>query len=149
MRILVVDDEPDILLIVRVALEEGGQHTVLQAETGEEALRIARTQRVDGILLDVSMPCMDGHEALTQLKAEEATRQIPVVFLSAMTQESDIAEGLALGAAGYITKPFNPMLLGDHVQELMTGAARGSAGSHAPQPGPSATRGYTARMSPR
>ncbi len=123
MRILAVDDEPDILLIVRVALEGSGEHTVFQAETAEEGLRIAQSEPLDAILMDVTMPFMDGREALRRLKAMEATRDIPVVFLSAMTLERDIAESLALGAAGYITKPFNPILLLAKLQELLAAAA--------------------------
>jgi two-component system, OmpR family, response regulator len=148
MRILVVDDEPDILLIVRVALEESGEHTVLQAETAEDALEIAQTGAIDGILMDVTMPFMDGHEALKRLKAMETTRAIPVVFLTAMTRERDIAAGLALGAAGYITKPFNPCLLADHIQDLLSGALAAPAGQHAASPGAGPARGYTARISP-
>lgn len=122
MRILAVDDEPDILFIIRAALEEGGEHTVLRAETAEEGVALAIAERPDGILMDVSMPVMDGHAALRRLRADPRTRHIPVIFLSARVGEDDIAEGIALGAAGYITKPFNPCLLPQHVRELIDAA---------------------------
>ncbi|MGB5750987.1 MAG: response regulator transcription factor [Desulfobacterales bacterium] len=109
-RILVVDDEEDILELVRYNLAREGYH-VAGTLSGEEALRKARTEGFDLIVLDLMLPGIDGLEVTKKLKANEKTRNIPIVMLSAKGEEADIVTGLELGADDYITKPFSPRVL--------------------------------------
>ncbi|MFQ5851829.1 MAG: response regulator [Candidatus Binatia bacterium] len=104
--ILVVDDEPDIINIVRMILEKEG-YEVLSASNGLEAMAWVRKQRPDAILLDRSMPQMDGDEVMTHLKESPDTASIPVVLLTSMDKYDDVSGGYKLGADGYITKPFS------------------------------------------
>jgi putative two-component system response regulator len=102
--ILVVDDTPVNISVLTEILR--GDYRVLAAVNGEQALKIARADPPpDLILLDVMMPGMSGHEVCQRLKAESRTRKIPVIFVTAMTQVEDEAQGFALGAVDYITKP--------------------------------------------
>ena len=109
-RILVVDDEEDILELVRYNLSREG-YSVDGTLSGEEALRKARTKGYDLIILDLMLPGIDGLEVTKKLKANEKTRNIPIVMLSAKGEEADIVAGLELGADDYITKPFSPRVL--------------------------------------
>jgi DNA-binding response OmpR family regulator len=106
-RVLVAEDEPDIRGLIKYSLEFAG-YDVLQATNGAEAVEIATEHLPDLILLDVRMPTMTGYEACEALKAQEVTKDIPVVFLSARGQEAEIKQGLSLGAEEYILKPFAP-----------------------------------------
>ncbi|MBF0218567.1 MAG: response regulator [Gammaproteobacteria bacterium] len=108
--ILAVDDTPDNLDIVRAVLKES-QHRVLCAVNGEVALRLAEEKSPDLILLDVMMPNMDGHEVCRRLKANPETCDIPVIFLTALTDARDERIGLELGAVDYIAKPISPPIL--------------------------------------
>jgi two-component system, OmpR family, alkaline phosphatase synthesis response regulator PhoP len=108
--ILVVDDEEDILELVRFHLAREG-YTVLSAETGEQAWRIAREQHVDLALVDLMLPGIDGLELTRRLKSDAKTSSIPVVMLTAKGEEVDIVTGLELGADDYVTKPFSPRVL--------------------------------------
>ncbi len=116
--ILVVDDEPDVLLLCRVNLEFEG-YEVLEASDGEQALTQVRTHRPDAILLDVMMPKMDGWQVLDALKADEALKDIPVVMLTAKVQDQDQIRGWSHGAADYITKPFSPLALSQVLQDVL------------------------------
>lgn len=108
--VLVVDDSPDNLSILTELLRP--HYRVLAAITGESALCVANALPApDLILLDVMMPGMDGYEVLQRLRASSATQHIPVIFLTALTDASDMERGLRLGAADYITKPFQPAVL--------------------------------------
>jgi len=111
--ILAVDDTPENLDVVKGILAP--RYVVKAAINGEMALRVARSQPPDLILLDVMMPDMDGYEVCRRLKADPATRAIPVIFLTAKGQVTDEAEGLALGAADYILKPVNAAILAARV----------------------------------
>jgi len=106
-RIVVADDERDILELIRFVLEFNG-FDVVTANNGEEAIQQALAEKPDLVLLDVRMPRMNGYEACQTLKANPKTRNIPVVFLSARGQEADVKHGLSLGAVDYILKPFSP-----------------------------------------
>jgi|SaaInl4_135m_RNA_FD_contig_21_3461230_length_847_multi_4_in_0_out_0_1 CheY-like chemotaxis protein len=117
--ILLIEDEPDIQTVVKFALEATGGHHVTVAEDGMQGLEVARTEQPDVILLDVMMPRMDGHELLRLLKAGEKTSGIPVIFLSAKAQQKDVEAGMALGADGYLTKPFDSRTLSDQVEEIV------------------------------
>ena len=109
-RILVVDDTP---LNIRVLVENlRDSYTVVAANSGAKALELcARESKPDLILLDIMMPEMDGYEVISKLKKLPSTSSIPVLFVTALSEESDEAKGLGLGAADYITKPFNPALV--------------------------------------
>jgi two-component system sensor histidine kinase/response regulator len=113
-KILAVDDTPENLDVVKGILQS--DYTLLMAVNGGLALKIAKAQKPDLILLDIMMPGMDGYEVCTQLKADETTADIPVIFLTAMTKEEDEAKGLSLGAIDYITKPFSPDLVKSRVR---------------------------------
>ena len=117
IRVLLVEDEPDILLIARAALKRSGLH-VVTATDGAAALTAVANDRPDLILLDWMMPELDGFETCGRLKANPETRDIPVVFLTAKTDEGARAKCLALGALGCIAKPFDPLALGDQVLAL-------------------------------
>ena len=104
-RILIVDDEPDILLMLRLNLEAGG-HEVVMAADGEKALERIDADEPDLVVLDVMMPVLDGWGVLERLQHHAAPP--PVVVVSAKTADRDIAQALGLGAADYLTKPFDP-----------------------------------------
>jgi two-component system phosphate regulon response regulator PhoB len=106
-RILAVDDEPDALELITVNLNNAG-FSVTTAEDGAEALRKARANPPDLILLDLMLPQIDGLEVCKLLRRDEATRDIPIIMLTAKATELDRVLGLELGADDYVTKPFSP-----------------------------------------
>lgn len=106
-RILVCDDDPLIQRLLQVNLEIE-DYEVLLAGDGQEAFDVALAEHPDLIILDIMMPRMDGYQACRKLKETDEVKDIPVVFLSAKVQEEDIEEGTALGAAAYLSKPFEP-----------------------------------------
>ncbi len=116
--ILVVDDEEDILELVRFNLSREG-FTLLSAETGEAAWEILQSQRVNLLVLDLMLPGIDGLELARRLKAEPRTQSIPIVMLSAKGEEADIVAGLELGADDYVTKPFSPRVLTARVRAVL------------------------------
>lgn len=105
-RILVVDDEVDLVETVRFSLELEG-YDVLTAFNGEEALNQARKENPDLILLDLMLPKLDGYKVCRLLKFDEKYKHIPILMLTAKTQEKDKATGMETGANEYITKPFD------------------------------------------
>ncbi len=117
-RILVVDDEEDILELVRYNLAREG-YQVAGTLSGEDALRKARTEGYDLIILDLMLPGIDGLEVAKKLKANEKTREVPIVMLTAKGEEADIVTGLELGADDYITKPFSPRVLLARVRAVL------------------------------
>lgn len=123
-KVLVVDDEAPIRLLCRVNLE-AERMEVLEAADGESGVEIARTEQPDLVLLDVMMPGMDGWQVAERLFEDEATSQIPLVFLTARAELRDRARGLELGGVDYITKPFNPTELAGVVEGLLERVRRG------------------------
>jgi two-component system phosphate regulon response regulator PhoB len=115
--ILVVDDEKDVVEVVGHFLEEEG-YTVHAAHDGEEALEMASGD-VDLIVLDIMLPGVDGYEVCKKLRARVETEEIPIVFLSAKTEEEDQIEGLMLGGDDYLTKPVSPQVLVAHVKAVL------------------------------
>lgn len=107
--LLVVDDEPSNIQVLAEALK--GEYRVLFALCGQEALEMVDNSEIDLILLDVIMPGMDGLEVLRRLKANERTATIPVIFVTAITDENNEASGLTLGAVDYVAKPFRPAVV--------------------------------------
>jgi CheY-like chemotaxis protein len=118
LKILLAEDDPDIQLVARLSLRKAG-FLVTAVGDGVAVLDRIADEKPDVVLLDWMMPEMDGFEACRRLKADPATSSIPVIFLTAKSQESEIARGLQLGAQGYITKPFDALALGRQVQELL------------------------------
>ena len=117
--ILVIDDQADIRAIAEVSLRDlAGWHTTL-AGSGAQGIELARAQNPQVILLDVLMPDMDGPATLRALRSDPATRDIPVVFLTAQSEPVELAALRALGAAGLINKPFNPTTLADEIQRIV------------------------------
>jgi len=104
--ILVVDDEPDVIEIVRFRLEKDG-YTVLSAEDGRAGLTAAIEKSPDLVVLDVMMPGLDGFEVLFQMKNHPKTKDTPVVMLTAKTDMSSISKGWGMDVDNYVTKPFN------------------------------------------
>jgi CheY-like chemotaxis protein len=120
-RVLVVDDEPDVLLLCRVNLEFEG-YEVVEASDGEEAMARLRESSPDVVLLDVMLPKMDGWQVLAAIKEDEGLRDLPVVMLTAKVQEQDQIRGWSQGAADYITKPFSPLALSQVLQDVLATA---------------------------
>ncbi|MDO8834629.1 MAG: response regulator [Vicinamibacterales bacterium] len=118
MKLLLAEDEPDVQLIARLSLKKAG-FQVTTVNNGLEALERVAVERPDVILLDWMMPDMDGFETCKRLKGDPATRDIPVVFLTAKVQESEVAKALALGASGCIGKPFDALTLGNQVRTIL------------------------------
>ena len=118
-RVLIVDDEPDVLLLLRIELEAEGYETLLAAD-GETALRRIFEERPDVVLLDVMMPVVDGWGVLQRLA--EHPSDVRVIVLSAKASEGDIAHALELGAQEYVTKPFEPAALLATVAHVLTSA---------------------------
>ena len=118
-RILIVDDEPDIREIARISLEAIGGHEVIDVASGADALDAAARQQPDAILLDVMMPGLDGPSTFARLQDSDATRDIPVIMLTAKVQETDRSRLLVMGAAAVLSKPFDPMHLADDVAAVL------------------------------
>lgn len=117
-RILVVEDEKLNRIILSALLKD--EYQVILAKNGEQALeRLAGDDQIDLVLLDVLMPDMNGHEVLRRIKANDATRDIPVIFLTALNSTNDEEQGLKLGASDYIGKPFSPAIVKARVSNLM------------------------------
>jgi DNA-binding response OmpR family regulator len=117
-KILIAEDEPDIRDLVAFTLRFAG-YEVVAASNGEEAVDLAPRENPDLILMDVRMPRMTGYDACRMMKANPDLKDIPVVFLSAKGQESEIQTGLDAGAEEYLLKPFAPDQLTDRVRAIL------------------------------
>lgn len=116
--IVLVDDEDDIREIAELSLSLAGWETVLVAR-GKDALEIVARVQPDAVLLDVMMPEQDGPATLAQLRRDERTARVPIVFLTAKTQAREREELLAMGAVDVLVKPFDPMRLGDDLAVVL------------------------------
>jgi two-component system alkaline phosphatase synthesis response regulator PhoP len=117
-RILVVEDEEDILELVRYNLVKEG-YQVTGALTGEDALKKARAEVFDLIVLDLMLPGIDGLDVAKKLKSDQKTEHFPILMLTAKGEEADIVTGLELGADDYVTKPFSPRVLIARVRAIL------------------------------
>src|SRR5919109_2822592 len=124
MKTLVIDDEAPIRLLCRVNLEAEGIK-VIEAPEGQPGLELAKKELPDAILLDVMMPGMDGWNVAEQLLADEDTRAIPIIFLTARADLRDRVRGLDVGGLDYVTKPFNPVELAALVRDVVAAVERG------------------------
>jgi CheY-like chemotaxis protein len=117
-KILIAEDERDIRDLITFTLGFAG-FEVVAAANGEEAVNLARQEIPDLILMDVRMPRMTGYEACAILKTDAKLKDIPVIFLSAKGQDSEIQAGLQAGAADYLLKPFAPDQLTERIQVVL------------------------------
>lgn len=117
-RVLVVDDDPQVLKLLRVNFELEG-YEVMSATNGEEALELVGRDSPDVVVCDVMMPGIDGLEVVRRLRAQPDTAGLPLVVVSAKAQRADVRAGLKLGADEYVTKPFDPAELIEIVQRLL------------------------------
>jgi DNA-binding response OmpR family regulator len=120
-KILIAEDERDIRDLITFTLSFAG-HQVTAASNGEEAVQKALQIIPDLILMDVRMPRMTGYEACKRMKEEDSIKNIPVAFLSAKGQETEVQTGLQAGAVEYILKPFSPDELTERVKKLLAQA---------------------------
>ncbi|HYR69164.1 MAG TPA: response regulator [Candidatus Dormibacteraeota bacterium] len=121
-RVLVVDDEPDLVRILQFGLQSAG-YVVESASDGQEGLKKAREVKPDIILLDLMLPKLDGYKICRLLKFDERFKQIPIIILSARTQEGDQTLALEMGANRFVTKPYNFSEILTHVEELLKAAS--------------------------
>ncbi len=123
MKVLIVDDEPDIRpdirRIAKLGLSRVGGMEVVEAANGAEALVRAKEDKPDAVLLDVMMPGLDGPSTLARLREDPATSGIPVVFLTAKAIAAELERLKVLGAAGVLTKPFDPMTLARELRAVL------------------------------
>jgi len=117
-KILVVDDEEDILDLVEYNLKQNG-YKVSCISTGEEVLETVHSYKPDLILLDLMLPGVDGFDVCKDLKSQPETKDIPVIMLTAKSEDIDVVTGLELGADDYITKPFSPRVLVARVRAIL------------------------------
>jgi DNA-binding response OmpR family regulator len=122
-KVLVIDDDPVIVELLRVNFEIEG-FEVVSAGDGREGYERARSERPDLVLSDIMMPRFDGLQLLSMLKRDPATRSLPVILLSAKAQNAEVQQGLELGADDYVTKPFDPLELIDRVNAVLAKARR-------------------------
>ncbi len=120
--VLLIDDEPDIRRIGELALGAVGHWKVFLAASGREGVPLAVSAQPDVILLDVTMPELDGPQTLALLQANKATCTIPVIFLTARVEHEEVEQYLALGVRGVLAKPFSPMSLAADVRALLAAA---------------------------
>jgi DNA-binding response OmpR family regulator len=127
-RVLIVDDENAIRLVCRLNLQTAGFET-LEAGDGATALELVRAEPPDLILLDIMLPDFDGWAVAEELAADPATREIPILFLTARSERADMSRGHKLGGVGYVTKPFEPVALAETVTSVVERARRGELGA--------------------
>jgi CheY-like chemotaxis protein len=118
-RILIVDDEEDIGQVVQASLEEFGGWQTFLAHSGQEGLTLAQAEHPDAILLDVSMPGMDGFKLFEKLQGNPETQNIPVILLTSKVLARDRKRFADLSIAGVVTKPFNPLTIWQQVADLL------------------------------
>jgi DNA-binding response OmpR family regulator len=125
IRVLHIDDEAPIRLLSRVNLEWEGGMEVIEAADGRAGLELAKRERPDVILLNVNLPWQDGWQVAKELRKDEETREIPIVFLTARARLEERLRGFELGAVDYILKPFNPTELALSLRGVLERLGRG------------------------
>jgi two-component system alkaline phosphatase synthesis response regulator PhoP len=123
-KILVVDDEPNIIKVLKSRLSHSG-YDVITAVSGRTCLKKAKDEKPDLILLDILLPGLNGFEVCKHLKKDKETKDIPIIMLTSLAQEKDLSKGLEEGASCFITKPFNPA---DLLYEIKTAMDREAPG---------------------
>tara|TARA_R110002072_G_scaffold18858_1_gene70000 strand:- start:779 stop:1153 length:375 start_codon:yes stop_codon:yes gene_type:complete len=122
MKVLLVDDEDDIRKIAELSLRAVGKFETCVASGGREGIEVARAEAPDLILMDMMMPEIDGLGTLAELRQDPELAEIPVIFMTAKVQKSEVELYLSKGAIGVIKKPFDPMLLSEEVRRLFAEA---------------------------
>ncbi len=117
-KILIVDDEPNIVIPLQFLMEQNGYRTLV-AQSGEEALEMISKEKPDLVLLDIMLPGVDGFEVCEIIRLNPEWRHTRVIFLTAKGRDVDIAKGMVLGADEYITKPFSNQQIIDAVKKLL------------------------------
>lgn len=117
-KVLIADDEPNILVSLEFLMKREG-HAVLLARDGDEALALIRAERPALVLLDVMMPGKSGFEVCQAVRADEAIAGTKILLLTAKGRDTDVAQGLGVGADGYMTKPFSTKELAARVREML------------------------------
>ena len=117
-KVLIADDEPNILNSLEFLMKREG-HQVLLARDGDEALALIRSERPALVLLDVMMPRKSGFEVCQAVRADEALAGVKILMLTAKGRDTDVAQGLGVGADGYMTKPFSTKELAARVREML------------------------------
>ena len=117
-KVLIADDEPNILISLEFLMKREG-HQVLLARDGDEALALIRSEHPALVLLDVMMPRKSGFEVCQAVRADEALAGIKILMLTAKGRDTDVAQGLGVGADGYMTKPFSTKDLAARVREML------------------------------
>ncbi len=120
-RIVVIDDEADLRTVIQVALLKYAGWQVSTAATALAGLELVKTEQPDLVLLDISMPDMDGYQCFEKLRAEPSTAKIPVILLTARVLPRDRRQFAQMGIAGVITKPFNPLTLWQQIEKIAWG----------------------------
>lgn len=118
MKILLAEDDPSIKTIAKLTLQKVGGHEVTTVENGQEAYDKALAQKFDLVILDYMMPIMDGLETCEKFKKNPELKNIPIIFMTAKNQKSDIEAGFKMGALGYIVKPFDAQELCNEIQKI-------------------------------
>src|SRR3954470_4877 len=118
-RVLLIDDDDDIREVAAMSLETVAGWEVLAAQSGKQGIEVAVAEHPDAILLDVMMPDIDGPATFKLLQQDDDTRNIPVIFLTAKAQTREQQSFRELGAHGVISKPFDPLTLGEQVAQLL------------------------------
>src|SRR6056297_3932774 len=121
--VLIVDDEADILQLIKYNLEKEGYRTICTT-SGEQALFEAKRHIPNLLVLDLMLPGVDGIEVCTRIRATEATKNMPILMVTAKSDESDIITGLEVGADDYITKPFSPKVLIARIRAILRRSRR-------------------------
>lgn len=117
-RVMLAEDDPDIAELARIAIEDLGGYKLAHFPTGEEALKGLESSLPDIIILDYRMPGMNGAEVLRQIRSNTATKDIPVVFMTASVMPEHVENLLRLGAAEVIAKPFDPLTLAERIEAV-------------------------------
>ena len=117
-KILVVDDDPTMVKLINVNLKLNN-YAVMEAVSGEQALEIVSKDPLDLVVLDIMMPGVDGWEVLRRIRSDTGTEELPVILVTAKTQDSDVIRGWELGADEYVIKPFNPLLLVEVIKMVL------------------------------
>ncbi len=119
MKVVIADDEERIRGLVVATLGSDRRYSLLTAVDGEDAVSVCQAERPDLLFLDLLMPKLDGYAVCRELKSADETRDIKIVMLTAMTQESSRRTAIKLGADDFVTKPFSPLALAAKLEEML------------------------------
>jgi len=119
-KVLIIEDEPDLRLILSLCLQHSGYFDTIAASDGIEGIEMAKQQKPDLILIDAMMPRLDGYATCRLMKQDSTRKSIPVIFLTAKTDQREVDRAIKAGACGYLYKPFDPLKLADQIQTIIS-----------------------------